>query len=311
VGVGQNFNDVWWSDLTVPSPALTWTPIATSGVPPAPRNGQSAVYDPATNRIVMFGGGLGFSSPCANDVWVLDHANGAGGDPTWVQLSPTGTPPAPRTWHNAVYDPNTNSMIVIGGQDCFSTTFGDAWVLSNANGFGGAPHWAQLSPTGNPGGRRAASAVYNPATNRLIVYGGATQSGAYPGDVWVLSNANGVGGTPTWFQLIPLGSVPPARGAHTAIYDLANNRMTIYGGGGLSGPNPRSDSWVLTNSDGTGGSPTWTEIGPLSNAPARSFASAVYDPVGNNMIIFGGNASSVSESFDDRISVLSNANGIR
>ena len=28
-----------------------------------------------------------------NDAWVLTHANGLGGDPAWIPLKPSGTPP--------------------------------------------------------------------------------------------------------------------------------------------------------------------------------------------------------------------------
>ncbi|SRR5579883_1513285 len=169
----QDLNDVW--RLSSGAGVLLWTRVLPSGTPPAPRVARTAVYDAGSNRMIVFGGGLGNSSPCANDVWVLTNANGNGGTPAWIQLSPTGPAPAPRLQHVAGYDPTTNIMIVYGGNNCFSTDFGDVWTLSNANGLGGTPAWTQLSPTGvGPSPRGGARGVYDATNNRLMVFGART-----------------------------------------------------------------------------------------------------------------------------------------
>ena len=87
--------------------------------------------------------------------------------------------------------------------------------------------------------------------NVMIVYGGEVSGGAFPGDVWTLSNANGLGGTPAWTQLAPSGA-PAARAGQSAIYDTANNRMTIFGGATNSGL-LLNDVWALSSADGLGG----------------------------------------------------------
>jgi hypothetical protein len=247
------------------------------------------VYDSTNNRMIVFGGGLGFTTPCANDVWVLTNANGNGGVPTWSQLAPTGTLPSPRIMHSAVYDPNTNSMIVYGGQNCSSTTFSDVWVLSHANGLGGTPAWTQLSPSGGGPGARALgpSAIYDSANNKLVVFGGSS-GGTVMNDVWVLSNANGTGGTPSWAQLSISGSAPSARAGNTAIFDPGSDRMNIFGG--IDGANTLlGDSWVLLNANGLGGSPSWMQLGPFTIFPGnRAYHSAVYNGGTNKMTIFGG-----------------------
>jgi len=298
-----NQNDVWVLHAAG-SKALSWTPLKPTGTPPAARNGPSAVYDSASNRMTVFGGGLGSASPCANDVWVLTNANGTGGTPAWIQLSPVGGPPAPRTRHTAVYDSTTNTMIVFGGNNCFSTNFGDVWVLSNANGLGGTPTWTALSPSGGgPGPIEDHSAVYDPGTNTMIVFGVVGFGSA----VWVLSNANGQGGTPTWTQLSPAGTPPAGRSLSSAVYDAANNRMTIFGGS--SGATLFGDAWVLSNANGLGGTPAWTQLGPFTTyAEARAGHTAVYHSSKNEMIIFGGNVGSNLTTND--VWVLSHANGL-
>jgi hypothetical protein len=260
--------------------------------------------------MIIFGGGLGQSSPCANDTWVLTNANGNGGTPAWTELSPAGSLPPARNYFAAAYDPNTDSMIVFGGANCFTVAFNDVWVLSHADGLGGTPTWTQLSPSGPaPVARELTSAVYDPGSNRLIVFGGSSATVGL-NDVWVLSNANGSGGAPAWTELAPSGGAPSARAGFSAVYDATNNRMTIYGGGDSSGI--LNDAWVLSDANGLGGTPTWTQLGPFTEFPeARNVHSAVYLPSTNKMVVFGGaTQSSTGDTAVNDVWVLSHANGL-
>jgi hypothetical protein len=301
-----DLNDVWWL-VNPDGPGLGWVQAKPTGTKPAPRAGHSAVYDAVTDRMTIFGGGLGQASPCANDVWVLNHAAGVSGTPLWAQLSPSGGPPSPRLRFSAVYDPGTNHMIVFGGNDCFSTNFSDVWILSNANGLGGTPTWTQLSPSGaSPGPTEDQTAVYDAGSNSMIVFGGTIGGINSSNEVWLLSNANGNGGTPSWSQLSPSGSLPGGRDEPVAVYDQANKRMTIYGGNNAAAI--LSDSWVLSNADGTTGTPTWTQLGPITGAPARTAAVAIYNSATNQMTVFGGTTAAGTNS--NAAFVLSKANGL-
>lgn len=304
-----HFNDVWY--LTAPlttSTSLSWVPVTPTGTAPNARLGHSAVYDSASNTMVVFGGAEGFSAPCDNDLWAMTKANGVGGVPAWAKASPTGGPPAARFGHRAVYDLAGKKMIVFGGNDCVSTSFNDVWVLTNADGTGGTPTWAQLSPSGTaPAGRFGFGAVYDPTNNRLIIFGGSTQTSTFLNDVWVLTNANGTGGTPTWTQLSPSGGPPCAREYPTAVYDSTNNRMDVFGGFCSS---PQNDAWVLTNANGLGGTPTWTQIIPTGTMPPGRFGhTAVFNHTTNRMVIFGGEITAIGNT-TDTVSALSHANGL-
>jgi hypothetical protein len=308
---GANANPyILMSDVWRLNNNLTWVALAPTGTPPTARYYHTAVYDSSNDRMIVFGGAQGNTSPCANDVWVLTNATGKRATPGWLQLSPSGGP-SPRSQHGAVYDPNTNSMIVYGGADCFSTFFSEVWVLSDANGLGGTPTWTQLFPAGGPGGRAIEGGVaYDFASNRLMVFGGASPS---PGqsdnnDVWVLSNANGHGGTPIWTQLFPSGSLPTARNASSTVYDPKSNRLIIASG--EANRSPLSDAWVLTNANGLGGTPAWTQLGPFPLFPeARELHTAVYDPKKNKMTIFGGEVSLTVDETTNDVWVLDHANG--
>ncbi len=281
---GLTLNDTWrLNSATTASTALSWTQLKPTGTLPAPRATQSAVFSPASDTMIVFGGGLGFSSPCLNEAWTLQGVSGT--NPDWEQLSPSGALPAPRQWHSAVYDPGTNTMIIYGGNNCFSTQFSDVWILSHADGTGGTPTWTELFPAGvGPGARESQSAVYDATNNIMIIFGGyASGIGAF-NDTWDLSHANGQGGTPTWTMLSPSGDLPAPRSGLSAGYDPTHNILVISGGNGGS----LTDTWVLSNANGLGGTPAWTQLntGPTPDLPVSG--TAVYNPTTNNMTVFGG-----------------------
>ena len=292
-------NDTW--SLTLGG-SPQWTQMSPSGSPPQARQGSTAVYDSATSRMTIFGGGLGFTSPCANDTWVLSNANSVAGTPAWTQLSPSGSLPPARLSHTAVYDPGSNRMIVFGGQNCFfevsSDYFNDVWVLTNANGLGGTPVWTQLTPGGSiPSGRVGHGAFYDPSVNQMTIFGGVNFGGTFDNDVWVLSNANGLGGTSTWTQVTPAGTAPSPRAGFAVADAPDSNRMIVFGGG--SGVGDFNETWVLSGANGLG-SPAWTLLSPSGTAPAaRDGAAAIYVPSLNEAVIFGGQSSNELTHFAD------------
>ena len=310
-----DFNDTWVVQNVIPSSSSTtenlqWIRVNITGKGPGDRFGQSAVYNPTSNRMIVFGGGTGFPGPCVDDLWVVSHLNSQGGSPAWNQFSTTGTLPPIREGHTAVYDPNTNKMIVFGGNNCSGTYYNDLWILSNADGSTATPSWTQVTPAGTgPSARSQATAIYDSVNNVMTVFGGGTSSTNVFGDVWTLTNANGVTGTPTWKQLTPTGTAPAARSGQSAIYDAANNRMTIYGGGNYKGK-VLNDGWILTNANGIGGTPAWTQLTPSAPGPYRKSHTVIYDPVSDDMVIFGGDSQIPQTFTDDHVLILTQANGL-
>jgi hypothetical protein len=319
---GSNFNSLPNDVLSLSNAnglgTSDWTTVIPSGAPgsPAGRTFHTAVYDSGNSRFVVFGGCAFTGGRCTtllNDVWVLTNANGVGGPPAWVPLSPAGSPPAARWGHAAAYDAVNNRMIVYGG-DNGSQVFSDTWVLSNANGLGGTPTWTQLSPTGGPPeGQDSPSIVYDAANNLLIEFAGTTQGFATDANsVWTLSNANGLGGAPVWKNIIPNGAAgsPAKRDGHIAVYDTANNRMIIFGGNANTptGFPQHPDVWVLANANGVSGNPKWTRlVAPAPTPGGRTSPVGAYDSANNRLIIYGG--SSWDGDFFSTW-VLSRANGL-
>src|SRR5204863_1100793 len=89
--------------------------------------------------------------------------------------------------------------------------------------------WIQLSPSGGPASSYVVDVTaFDQATDRAIIFDGSGTSGI-TNETWVLANADGFGGTPTWIQLSPIGGPPQARNTRTA-YDSVNNRLIIMDG---------------------------------------------------------------------------------
>lgn len=276
----------------------TWTQLQPTGTAGVNNGGASAVYDALTNQLIVYGGCGGNCSPALASVYVLSNANGLGGTPAWSQSSPTSS--IPRTGQTAVYDRTTNSMITFGGDTgFFGSDQNDTNVLSPANAT--SPAWTTLATSGGPPPvRDNGTAVYDTSRNRMIIFGGQRLVSCCPtnladyNDVWVLSNANGHGGTPTWTQLQPQGNAPAPRVYHSAIYDTAGNSMFVFGG--LSWSNQTQsytafgDVWKLSNANGLESTPPkWTQIGQRGTPPGgTAVQGAAFDMTNRRMISYGG-----------------------
>jgi Kelch motif/Galactose oxidase, central domain len=259
----------------------TWTyPLAGSGtwakVPPEGeidrRSGHTAIFDSRRERMVVYGGHLDWDGPGtgtwpARPVWIQDFRHGD----AWAPLDAVGPVPAQRNAHVAVYDSLSDRMIVYGGYG--GGYHDDTWALS----FGSNPAWTQVITQGNPPSQLdAASAIFDPGANRMIVYGG----GRLSTDTYELA----LGGVPTWRKLEFSGVIPPGRREHSAVYDPLNRRMLVFGGI-TTANNYDNDVWSMT----LDGPPKWTQIVVQDPVPrGRQSPAVIFDPEGNRLIVHGG-----------------------
>ncbi|HMA47523.1 MAG TPA: kelch repeat-containing protein, partial [Frankiaceae bacterium] len=314
-------NETWALSLgAVPA----WTRVATGGAAPAPRAFQSAVYDPAGDALVVFGGFGGDSTQsCLGDVWRLDLAAG-----TWAPVTTTGPAPAPRDGHVAVYDPSGPRMLVFGG-NCGTARLDDVWALS----LGASPAWDSVATSGPaPAPRFLHAAVIDTAQERLLVLSGVGAGGVVQGDTWNLDLSS----TPTWTELVPsaslithmylpvvvpdpvghrmivfgdagnsdlrlwsmpldgphqaaplaaLGTQPPRLWGASAAYDTRRQRVVIFGGAVGPGTATVNDTWALT----LWPTPSWEKLAPVGTPPEpRMGHTAIYDPALDRMVVTGG-----------------------
>lgn len=253
--ISNRFDDVWAYPLTTDGP---WEQLTPAGTAPSARVYHSAIYDPVAERMVIFGG---FGDGALSDVWALDLA----GTPEWHQLTPSGNAPSARYWHSAVYAPSSHRMIVYGG-----TGFGTAvYELDLTEG---AEEWWAMLPTG-PAARCCHEAVFSVASSSMIVFGG--WNGGELGDLWSLSGAPAA-----WSALNLTG---PERTDHVAVLDPSRSRVIVHGG--ARGTTALADVWAAS----LNAPYAWSLLAPTGLAPeARVEHAAVYDPLRDRMILFGG-----------------------
>jgi len=255
------------SDVTVLplDGSAIWSGVSPTGTPPPGRADHTLVYDSIRDRLIVFGG-LADTVKFA-DVWALSLA----GTPSWTQILPSGPGPSARSGHVAIFDPVGDRMIVFGGSDVGACN--DAWALS----LSGTPTWNQIAQPGEiPPPTTEATAVYDPTPGRLVVYGGFDGGAVLSDDIWVLSLDS-----LRWTRLEPVGDQPPARYRHSATYDVTRDRMILFGG---SDPNRENDVWALDLS----GAAAWTQLPDLGTPWDRGSQAAIYDPLTQRMVLFGG-----------------------
>ncbi len=277
-GAYVEFNEVWALSLG-PTPA--WSHVVIPGPIPGGRHSPQWGYDPARNRLLVFGGyGSHYpGDPYAylNDVWQLS----LDGAPAWTELVPSGTPPSGRLAGVAAYDLFRQRFVGFGG------TIGlpvDTWQLD----LSGDPAWSSVPTDGvSPNGGYGMTSIYEPVRDRMLIFGGST-SDAYFGshnDVWEL-NLHSV--VPTWHKLAPLGPLPAGRRTGASIYDPLRGRMILFGGWDAQSDDLSSflhDTWALS----LAGQPQWTQLTPGGTLPVgRDAMAAAHDPIGDRMVVYGG-----------------------
>jgi hypothetical protein len=186
---------------------------------------------------------------------------------TWVLLSNLHAPPA-LARPVGVFDPVRARLLVIEG------AYGTGWPEVQSLELQPSPRWCEMQVEGPPPvGRTGPSVVYDPVRDRLLLFAGVGYA-----DVWSLDLAS----TPSWHLMVTSGEGPGPRAWHSAIYDPVRDRMIVFGG--IDGSAYLADAWalsLLTNQ--------WERLAlPGAGPSARAYHRAVYDSLGDRMLVFGG-----------------------
>ena len=273
---GSNTNEVWVLEL---SGAPVWSQVTPAGTPPSGRSGHGAVLDAAGDRMVIFAGGTGFFNNL-NDAWSL----ALGATPAWTQLTPGGSPPSPRGECVTVWDDARSRMVAFGGRlNSSPYRTNEVWSLD----LGGAETWALLDTGSFPPRRNGAAFCHDPVRNRMLVFGGS--DGSYLGDLWAMDlNTN------NWEEIVPSGTPPAPRSHASMVFDSANDRAILFAGGTSQGY--MNDVWELAFDP----VPAWTQLAPSGTPPAlRSATGAIYDPIRQRLLIFGGVGQATPTRYND------------
>jgi hypothetical protein len=200
----------------------------------------------------------------------------------------------------------TNSILPLG----FTSTSQTASV-SGPNSIAAASdtNWQQVpfvSRPPTPPVRDGGANAYDEARGVIVLFGGRNYE--YINGNWVFSQ---LGDTwtwdgQTWTELHPAHS-PPSRVWTSMAYDPAIGKMILFGGqtcdGGLCSV-WLNDTWAWDGND-------WTQLTPANAPPPRNSTSLAYDPVRQQLVLFGGIASCCPAVFDGDTWLFDGANWIQ
>ena len=277
-------NDTWALDLSA-DPA--WSPVATQGTPPPSRYWHASAWDPKRDQLVVYGGYDGDPYHPWGDLWALSFT---GGTPTWSPIAPAGPAPPARMLSQLVYDSARDRFLLLFGYDGFHE-LGDVWELRLSP----TQAWRPLAPGGVPPVARAAEmCAYDPARDRVLVFGGGTSDMStvgYLNDVWALRFGSGDG---TWQQQSTTPG-PTGRNLGLLRLDGAHGRLLLFGGYGVSHVEGNvteieylNDAWTLD----LAGTPTWRSLSPSGFQPAgRDRANGAYDVLHDRLVLTCGGIS--------------------
>lgn len=275
----QYFDDVrsgvWSRDA---GRASGWTTQAASGPGPYITNGSATVYDSRRHRLIVFGGEINQGNgefSYLNDVYSVPLDTPS---PRWTHWVPAGQGPLGGDASSVMYDPVLDRVLVFGGLGNWTQT---TWALSMTD----PPAWSVVPTHQSAPFRFDATAVYDAPRRRMLIVGGASADWTVSGDIWALSLDDTLG----WTQMPAVGE-PPARVAPAVAYDAVRDRLVVWGG--KTGNDDLNDLWEYSLAPGG----AWRQLHPSGAMPAaRIFATAVFDPHDDCLMLFGGKSGSNNE----------------
>jgi hypothetical protein len=170
-----------WSVVKAANPDTTQAPAA--------REGHAAIFDDidrgdSKRRMLVFGG-RDASGSLLNDAWALERNNSTPVTYNWVKLNPLSRPAA-RADHAAVYEPQRDMLLVMGG-DSTTTAGGETgalWGLPLADLGSSSLAWQLVVHDSTPGPRAGQAAAYIPISPMKNRYPEKFNPGAAPGSQW-------------------------------------------------------------------------------------------------------------------------------
>ncbi len=250
---GGRLNDMWsWSNA-----AKDWE-IIDQGIPPnlTRVGGAGAAYDSRVDQMVIFFyKGIGIPG----ETWVYDFQTGK-----WRNMMAANTPIG-RRFTTLVYDSESDRIILFGGvlSDDSSAPTDETWAYDYA-----ANRWTQMNPSSHPPAVYYLQAVYDPKSDRVILWGGmptmpenAVWSYDYNQDTW----------TKTVYQ-----NGPRQDGDGAMAYAPDADRVYLYISSQFWSYDPAANHWENISTP---------------NGPGMRYgASIAYDEKAHCLVLFGGSS---------------------
>lgn len=243
----------WLPDLWSYSRAAGWRRLASERSAPPPGDGFS-YRAKSSSAVFLDGAGLTWRFDAATGHWQSHQGNGG---------------PALHGIH-MVYDSGADRFIVFSG-DNSRTIFDKTYAYDE-----GGNAWVQMQPKTKPPGRTFYAIAYDTKADRIILFGGSSDSGRLD-DTWTYDFNHDV-----WTQMKPRTS-PAARDYSAMTYDPVGDRVLLFGGA-TEGELPQGDLWSYDLNKNT-----WTELKPSGERPsARGWHVMAFDSQASEAVLFGG-----------------------
>jgi hypothetical protein len=224
-------NETW----SYSASANLWSNLQPANAPPY-RAFSSAAYDSQSDRLVVYGGFADMDRlVIVNETWSYDFKSNA-----WTNLTVAYSPP-PAYAHTMVYDSESDRIIMFGGFSMERGFLNGTWSYDLDSNT-----WTNRTPLLSPPARNGASTVYDPISDRVLIFGGYAVNEYFEpvtyDDMWEYDyDAN------SWSEINQLARPPARLLAHMAI-DPLTRTIVLYGGGsydGFGNPVCLGDTWVV------------------------------------------------------------------
>jgi hypothetical protein len=227
-----------------------WTRVDVAGTAPY-RNLHAMGFDPARNRMVLYGAYIGHQGARSSmDTWEFDGNQ-------WHAIE-LDRRLLPRDRAALVTDSKAGSLTLIGGND--GLAFSEVWRLGESD-------WIMEDPA--PTARFGASMVYEPTSEKLILFGGGRYQ--YLADTWTFFDGQ-------WTRL-PLDTSPSPRAFSAMCWDEANEEIVLFGGKN-SYSSFLADTWIFRDGE-------WISSNATGPPPSR-YPRMYFDRNLNKVVLIAG-----------------------
>jgi hypothetical protein len=267
-------------------------------------------FDQARGNLVIFGGTSNFP-PYQSGTRSANTLIWSRGADTIKLDSPTVSPPA-REAPGMVYDPSDQTVLLFGGRSDAGDE-NDTWIWDGSG-------WTERHPAHAPTPRSEANLIYDPVTARVVLFGGITDTDGYQNDTWAWDGID-------WIQLNL--SHPPqlSQNSQAMAYSAADHEIILLATAADGTPQtyefdgtdwsttltPAPGSSFGTMSSYYGGTilfqypgSLWQWDGSWHTLPiagcgpqTRRLATSAFDPLGGELLIFGGLSYDASQGYGD------------
>jgi hypothetical protein len=240
------------------SSAGNWVKLSPA-LSPSPRYGSAFAFDPGTKQLMLYGGQAA-GDYAANGTWSWNGKD-------WVRIWPESIPPGLFAAQMA-YDAATHQMVLFGGWAAPGKANDETWNWTGTT-------WQRLKPVTSPPALVDPSIVWDASSSQLLLFGGAN------GGSDVLSSATWLWTGDTWRQLHPATS-PAGELAGSMSYDPTTRSVLLFGGC------IKRPSFLYTDATWNWNGTDRVKASPKVAPEARYAAGMAFDPVSDEMVLFGG-----------------------